>query len=78
VCWATPARIVGLDRERGLAVVEPPDGGRFEAVVAIDPDELREGDLVLVHAGMVISRLEEEADRLELIARMVEELEKTL
>lgn len=74
MCWATPARVVRVYRDRSTALVEAVDGSTFEAVIAIDPSEVREGDTVLVHAGMVISRLEEDAERLRLLEEMVREL----
>jgi len=56
MCLAIPTRIVELEGDQ--AVVDAM-GNRFRARTTLLPD-VRLGDLVLVHAGFAISRVDEE------------------
>jgi hydrogenase expression/formation protein HypC len=56
MCLAIPARIVELEGDR--AVVDAM-GNRWRAKTTLLP-EAKLGDLVLVHAGFAISRVDEE------------------
>ncbi|MCP4456038.1 MAG: HypC/HybG/HupF family hydrogenase formation chaperone [Planctomycetes bacterium] len=59
MCLAVPARIVELEEDR--AVVDAM-GNRWKARTTLLPD-VGVGDLVLVHAGFAISKVEEEDAR---------------
>jgi hydrogenase expression/formation protein HypC len=56
MCLAIPARIVELDDDR--ATVDAM-GNRFKAKTTLLPDA-KLGDVVLVHAGFAIARVDEE------------------
>jgi hydrogenase expression/formation protein HypC len=56
MCLAVPARIVELEEDR--AVVDAM-GNRWKAKTTLLP-EAKIGDLVLIHAGFVISLVDEE------------------
>jgi hydrogenase expression/formation protein HypC len=56
MCLAIPMRVISID---GDTVVVEIDGVRREASLMIIGDEIRVGDYVVVHAGFVISRLDE-------------------
>jgi hydrogenase expression/formation protein HypC len=56
MCLAIPARIVEMEGD--LAVVDAM-GNRFKAKTTLLPDA-RLGDVVLVHAGFAISKVDEE------------------
>lgn len=54
---ALPARVLHIDGETGLAVVDV-NGNRSEVDVTL-VDEVRMGQLLLVHGGVAIASLEE-------------------
>ena len=56
MCLAVPARIVELEDDRALVDAM---GNRWHARTTLLPD-IGIGDLVLVHAGFAISKVEEE------------------
>jgi len=74
MCLAIPARIVELDEDR--ATVDAM-GNRFAAKTTLLPDA-KLGDVVLVHAGFAIARVDEEEAKQtwELFAE-IENFEKT-
>ncbi len=74
MCLAIPARIVELQDDR--ATVDAM-GNRFAAKTTLLPD-VKLGDVVLVHAGFAIARVDEEEARKtwELFAE-IEDFEKT-
>jgi len=83
MCWGTPARVLRVDRENSIAVVDFGDGIPREAIIGVSPEELNEGDLVVVHAGVVISKIdvgeiEETVKMLESVEALPEELEGLL
>ncbi|MBN1972228.1 MAG: HypC/HybG/HupF family hydrogenase formation chaperone [Sedimentisphaerales bacterium] len=59
MCLAIPARIIELEGDK--AIVDAM-GNRFKAKTTLLPDA-KLGDLVLVHAGFAISRVDEEEAR---------------
>ncbi len=73
MCWAVPAVVIEVDRENCIAVV---DFGGVRQEVLIGIEDVKPGDVVLVHAGLIISKVDVEA--LEEYRRLVEEIEKAL
>lgn len=59
MCWGVPAILLEIDRERGLAKVDFGDGIARETLVGVTSDELKRGDIVIVHAGVIISTIDE-------------------
>ncbi len=74
MCLAIPARIVELQDDRAMVDAM---GNRFKAKTTLLPDA-KLGDVVLVHAGFTIARVDEEEARKtwELFAE-IEDFEKT-
>ncbi|HPC95605.1 MAG TPA: HypC/HybG/HupF family hydrogenase formation chaperone [Sedimentisphaerales bacterium] len=74
MCLAIPARIVELQDDRAMVDAM---GNRFKAKTTLLPD-VKLGDVVLVHAGFAIARVDEEEARKtwELFAE-IEDFEKT-
>jgi len=60
LCWGVPAVLLDVDAEKGIAKVDFGDGLAKEVLVGISSEELRKGDLVIVHAGVIISTIDEE------------------
>ena len=52
-----PMRVVAVDDERGLALCAAPGGERATVEVAL-VDRAEPGDVLLVHAGTALTRLE--------------------
>ncbi|TNC21789.1 HypC/HybG/HupF family hydrogenase formation chaperone [Amycolatopsis alkalitolerans] len=72
MCLAIPARIIRFrDAERFLADVEV-SGVRRAVNVSLVPDDVEEGDWVLVHVGFAIAVVDEDEARATL--RTLEEL----
>lgn len=74
MCLAIPARIVELQDDRAMVDAM---GNRFKAKTTLLPDA-KLGDVVLVHAGFAIARVDEEEARKtwELFAE-IEDFENT-
>lgn len=59
MCWGVPAVLVGIEEDRGIAKVDFGDGIVREVLIGITSDTLRKGDIVIVHAGVIISTIDE-------------------
>jgi len=70
MCWDTPARVLRVDRENNIAVVDFGDGIPREAIIGMSPEGLNKGDLVIVHAGVVISKID--VSKIEEYVKMLE------
>ncbi len=73
MCWAVPGVVVDVDRENNIATV---DFGGVKRQVIVGIEDVKPGDIVLVHAGLIISKLDESA--LEEYKRFIEEIEHVL
>lgn len=54
MCWGVPAKVLAINEL--VAKVDFGDGSIKEVLIAIG-DELHVGDFVLVHAGVIISKI---------------------
>lgn len=52
--------VLDLDERRGTAKVDHGDGIEREVIIGISTERLKRGDIVLVHAGVIISKLTKE------------------
>jgi hydrogenase assembly chaperone HypC/HupF len=57
---AVPVRVVMVDEAQALATCEDEAGQRTVVEIGL-VDPVRDGDLLLVHAGAALARLEEDA-----------------
>lgn len=57
MCWGVPAVVVDIDVETMIARVDFGDGVIREVVIGISSDRVEKGDIVIVHAGVIISKL---------------------
>ncbi len=73
MCWAVPAVVVEIDKENNIAIV---DFGGVRQEVLVGVEDVKPGDVVLVHAGLIISKVDMEA--LEEYKKLIEEIEKAL
>jgi len=60
VCIGTPAVILDVDYENMTANVDYGDGIPRTVIIGILDQAIRRGDLVIVHAGVIISKVTEE------------------
>jgi len=69
MCLAVPMRVISID---GDDIVAEIDGVRRDASLMIIDDDIQLGDYVVVHAGFVISKLDEKEamTTLELVREM--------
>ncbi|MCC6020462.1 MAG: HypC/HybG/HupF family hydrogenase formation chaperone [Thermoproteaceae archaeon] len=56
MCWAVPAVVRRV--EGGVAYVDVGDGIERPALLGIDEGEVGAGDIVMVHAGVIIARVD--------------------
>lgn len=74
MCLGTTAVILEIRTGEGVAIVDYGDGVPREAVIGISGEDLSPGDIVIVHAGVVISKLRPE-DAIESMRLMIEAAE---
>jgi len=65
--------VVEIDRENNIATV---DFGGVQRQVIVAVENINVGDIVLVHAGLIISKLDEK--ELEEYRRLMEEFERAI
>jgi hydrogenase expression/formation protein HypC len=63
MCLAIPMRVISID---GDTIVAEIDGVKREASLMIIGEEIGVGDYVVVHAGFVISRMDEKEAQITL------------
>jgi hydrogenase expression/formation protein HypC len=75
MCLAIPSRIVKMNNMMATVDVM---GARRDISLMLLPEEVAEGDFVLVHAGFAIQKVSEEAahDSLRLLRELVREMEQ--
>lgn len=75
MCLAIPSKIININ---GFNAVVDVMGARREVSLMLLPEEAKEGDYVLVHAGFAIQKIDEEAakDSLNLLKEISEKLEQ--
>jgi len=56
MCWAVPSVVTKI--EGGIAWVDPGDGVERPAILGIEESEVQPGDLVMVHAGVIIAKVD--------------------
>ncbi|MEM0027541.1 MAG: HypC/HybG/HupF family hydrogenase formation chaperone [Ignisphaera sp.] len=60
MCWGSPAVVVDVDLDSMVAKVNYGDGIVRDALIGIAGERISRGDIVVVHAGVVISKLSDE------------------
>jgi len=76
LCLGVPARIINVSEKDGLRIAKVIMGGIARDVIVVTNEELKEGDYVIVHAGMAISKIDE--SELETILNIWRELEQVI
>ncbi len=73
MCLGTPARVVSIEEGESIAYVDFGDGVPRPVVIGISKDEIKPGDVVIVHAGIIISKLDSK-ELLDSYKRLLAEL----
>ncbi len=77
MCLGVPARVIDVrEDENGLRVARVEIGGVSRDVVVVTSEDIHPGDYVIVHAGMAISRINE--DELESILELWREISREI
>jgi len=76
MCLGVPAKIVKVWVEGGLRYAKVDLGGTVKDVILVTDEDIIEGDYVIVHAGMAISKIKE--NEVKEIDELLKELESTL
>ncbi len=76
MCLGVPAKVIDVFERDGLRIARVVMGGVTRDVIIVTGEDLVKGDYVIVHAGMAISKIDEE--ELDTILGIWRELEQVL
>ena len=76
MCLSIPSRVVQIDKERNVAMVETMGVTREAGLNLMEEEDVKIGDYVLLHIGFVMSKIDE-ADALESL-KMYDEIVQKL
>lgn len=60
MCLGVPAVILDVDYDKMIAVVDYGDGIPREVLVGVSSERIKRGDIVIIHAGVIVSKMSEE------------------
>ena len=75
MCLSIPSKVVKIDKERNVAIVDTMGVEREAGLELMEEDEVQIGDYVLLHIGFIMNKIDEE-DALESLRVYNEILEK--
>lgn len=75
MCLSIPSKVIEIDKERNVAVVDTMGVTREAGLELMQEDEVQIGDYVLLHIGFIMNKIDE-ADALESLKVYNEILEK--
>lgn len=75
MCLSIPSKVIEIDKERNVAVVDTMGVTREAGLELMQEDEVQIGDYVLLHIGFIMNKIDE-ADALESLKVYSEILEK--
>jgi hydrogenase expression/formation protein HypC len=75
MCLSIPSKVVSIDKERNVAVVDTMGVTREAGLELMEEGEVKIGDYVLLHIGFIMNKIDEE-DALESLRVYTEILEK--
>ncbi len=77
MCLGVPAKVLDVvESKGGLSIVKVSIGGVVKEVINASSESIAPGDYVIVHAGMAISKIDE--DEVDAILKIWEEAEKVI
>ncbi len=75
MCLSIPSKVVKIDKERNVAIVDTMGVQREAGLDLMEEDDVKIGDYVLLHIGFIMNKIDEE-DALESLKVYNEILEK--
>lgn len=60
MCWGSLAVVLEVSEDGLIAKVDYGDGVVREVLIGISEDKIRRGDVVIVHAGVIVSKITRE------------------
>ena len=75
MCLSIPSKVVKIDKESAIAVVDTMGVQREASLMMMEEDDVKVGDYVLLHIGFIMNKIDEK-EALESIATYKEILEK--
>ena len=75
MCLSIPSKVVKIDKERNVAIVDTMGVEREAGLELMEEDDVKIGDYVLLHIGFIMNKIDE-ADALESLKVYNEILEK--
>ena len=75
MCLSIPSKVVSIDKERNVAVVDTMGVTREAGLELMEEDEVKIGDYVLLHIGFIMNKIDEK-DALESLKVYNEILQK--
>jgi len=60
VCIGSPAVVLSVDHEKMTAIVDYGDGIPREVLIGISEERVKPGSIVIIHAGVIVSEMNEE------------------
>jgi hydrogenase expression/formation protein HypC len=75
MCLSIPSKVVELDKERNIAIVDTMGVKREAGLELMEDGDVKIGDYVLLHIGFIMNKIDEE-DALESLKVYNEILEK--
>jgi hydrogenase expression/formation protein HypC len=75
MCLSIPSKVVSIDKEKNVAVVDTMGVTREAGLELMEEDEVKVGDYVLLHIGFIMNKIDEE-DALESLKVYNEILQK--
>jgi hydrogenase expression/formation protein HypC len=59
MCWGVPAVVKKIFDDNLRALVDYGDGIDREVIIGVSDEDIKVGDVVFVHAGVIISKIDE-------------------
>jgi hydrogenase expression/formation protein HypC len=59
MCWGVPAVVKKIFDDNLKALVDYGDGIDREVIIGVSDEDIKVGDVVIVHAGVIISKIDE-------------------
>ncbi len=75
MCLSIPSKVVEIDKERNVAIVDTMGVQREAGLELMEEDDVKIGDFVLLHIGFIMNKIDEK-DALESLKVYNEILEK--
>lgn len=78
MCLSIPSKVLKIDKQSSIAVVDTMGVQREASLALVGDEELKAGDFVLLHIGFVMKKIDEQEalESLETYREMIERMSK--